>query len=554
MAAAGNRTNNQFDFVIIGAGSAGCVLANRLSADPDVRVAVLEAGGKDSDPLIHIPLGMGKMHKHRLHDWGYDSEPEPHLAGRRIRALRGKVLGGSSAVNVMAYTRGHPGDYDRWAKDGAAGWSFDEVLPYFRRAESWEGGASDIRGGSGPIGTQYARTDDPLYDAWLEAAREAGWPVTSDYNGPDPVGFGRSQYTIKGGKRCSAAVGYLRPAMGRKNLTVLTKAATTRIIMDGKRAVGVEFTRGGRTETAMAAREVILSAGAFNSPQILMLSGIGPADHLKDIGITPILDLPVGKNLQDHLAPLIVWSRPTNTSRFRDDLRADRIALSMVQAHLFGTGRATVVPGGLHAFIKSEPSQPVPDIEFMFRGAPPEADMWFPGVVRRYEDGFGIRPCILHPKSRGEVLLRSADPRDPPRIRFNFLSERSDLELLRKAFKIGRDVGSRRPLDPYRGSELDPGPDVTSDDQIDDWLRRKATTVEHPACTARMGTGEGSVVDPQLRVHGTEGLRVVDASIMPDLPSAHLNAGVLMIGEKASDMILGNRRPTEAEAGRMGAA
>jgi choline dehydrogenase-like flavoprotein len=438
----------------------------------------------------------------------------------------------------MAYTRGHPGDYDRWERDGATGWSFKNVLRYFKRTETWEGGESELRGGSGPVGTQWARSMDPLYPAWLEAARLAGWPVTDDYNGPQPVGFGRSQYTIRNGRRCSAAAGYLRPAEKRPNLTITTHAHTTRVLLEGTRATGIEYLWRGRLQRAMADREVILASGAFGSPQILMLSGIGPAAHLKSHGITTVADLPVGQNLQDHLAPLIVWSRPTNTSTFRKELRLDRIAVSMVRAQLTGTGAGTVVPGGLHAFIKSRPELEVPDIEFMFRGAPPDADVWFPGVRKAYDDGFGIRPCLLHPESRGEVLLASADPLAAPRIRFNFLSRDNDINTLRTGFKIGRDVAGRQPLDPYRGVETDPGAKIQSDAEIDAWIRRTVTTADHPACTARMGSDERAVVDPELCVRGIERLRVVDAAVMPDLISAHLNSAVLMIAEKASDMIL----------------
>jgi choline dehydrogenase-like flavoprotein len=532
-----------YDYIIVGAGSAGCVLANRLTEDGAATVLLLEAGGRDRHPYIHIPLGMGRMHARGLFDWGYHTEPEPHLNGRRIEAMRGKVLGGSSSINVMAFTRGHPGDYDRWAQKGALGWSFVDVLPYFKRCESWQDGENQWRGGSGPVGVEWARTRDSLFDAWIAAGRAAGYPATADYNAAQAEGFGRGQYSIRKGRRSSAAVAYLKPALGRSNLTVEVGAHASRVLLRGTRATGVEYAKDGQLVRCDATREVILSGGAFNTPQLLMLSGVGPADHLRAVGIAPILDLPVGRNLQDHLAVLLLWTRP-EAGPFRREMRCDRIAISMIRAYLFGAGPATVVPGGLHAFIKTRPELAVPDIEFMFRGAPPHAHLWFPFIRPPYLDGFGIRPALLHPESRGEVLLRSADPRDPPRIFGNFFSAPGDLARLREGFRRAREAAYQKPLDFYRGTETAPGADVTSDDDIDAWIRKTAITAHHPAATCPIGSASHGVLDPQLRVHGLEGLRVIDASAMPDLVSAHINACVLMMAEKASDMIRGNPAAT----------
>lgn len=527
-----------YDYIIVGGGSAGCVLANRLTEDPNARVLLLEAGGWDRHPYIRIPLGMGKMHEHRMFDWGLHTEPEPNLNGRRIEAMRGKVLGGSSSINVMAFTRGNPGDYDRWAQKGARGWSYAEVLPYFKRCETWEGGEDPWRGGAGPIGVQWARTRDPLYEAWIEAGKAAGFPHTPDYNGRQQEGFGRSQYSIRDGRRCSAAAGYLRPALRRPNLTVETGAHATRVLMRGTRATGVEYLRDGEVVAAEADREVILSGGAFNSPQLLMLSGIGPAEHLRDLGITPVVDLPVGRHLQDHLAVLLMWTRP-KPGTFHHEMRFDRMAVSMIRAYLFGTGPGTVVPGGLHAFVKTRPELAVPDIEFMFRGAPPHARLWFPLIRPPYLDGFGIRPTLLHPDSRGEILLRSTDPRDPVRIHYRFFTAPDDLPRLREGFRRAREVAYQKPLEPFRGKEKTPGPDVKTDAEVDAWIRKTAVTAHHPAGTCQMGTAADTVLDPELRVRGVERLRVVDASAMPDMVSAHINACVLMIAEKASDLIRG---------------
>ncbi len=529
---------NGYDYIIVGAGSAGCVLANRLSEDARARVLLLEAGGRDTHPYIHVPLGLGAMHKKRMFDWGYDSEPEPELNNRHIEAARGKVLGGSSSINVMAFTRGHPGDYDRWANErGAPGWSYKDVLAYFKRIESWEEGESEYRGGSGPMGVEWAKTEDPLFDAWRDAGVAAGFSVTDDYNGRHAEGFGRGQYSIRHGRRSSASNAYLRPVRQRANLTVVTGALVTRVLFKNTRAVGVAYAQGSEIVNAHADKEVVLAGGTFNTPQVLMLSGIGPAEHLRGHGIEVLADLPVGENLQDHVAAQMWFERKT-PGPFRDVMRFDRMALAMPLAYFFGIGAATIVPGGLHAFVKTDPSLPVPDIEFMFRGAPAGAHLWFPFVRPAYRDGFGLRPCLLHPESRGSIRLRSADPAATVRIFLNILSDPRDLERLRGGFLRARDIARQPAMDPFRGQELSPGRGVTAPDQIDAWIRKVAITAHHPVGTCAMG----SVLDPELRVRGLESLRVVDASAMPDLISAHTNACVLMIAEKAADMIRGQAR------------
>jgi choline dehydrogenase-like flavoprotein len=528
-----------YDYVIVGAGSAGCVLAYRLTADPAIRVLLLEAGGRDRHPLIHVPIGLGKIWEHRMFDWGYDTEPEPRLDGRRIEAMRGKVLGGSSSINVMAYVRGHRGDYDRWAQKGCRGWSYTEILPYFKRCETWEKGENTWRGGDGPLSVIDSRNRDPLFDAWLDAARDADWPFTEDYNGKEQEGFGRSQWTIRNGRRCSAAVAFLRPASRRPNLTVETHALATRVVLEGTRATGVEYARSGRLHRAAATREVLLAGGVFNTPQLLMLSGIGEPDHLREVGVEPRVSLPgVGRNLQDHLSVDVHHAR-RGRGPFHAEMRLDRTALNMARAYLLGTGPGTVLPSRLHAFLKTRRDLAVPDIQFLFRGAPARAHPWFPGITPAYEDSFGLRPVMLHPESRGVVRLRSADPSAPVRIVQNFLATEHDVRTIREGVTLGRDIASRNALDAFRGRETAPGPACRTDAEIDAFVRRTAITAHHPCATCAMGIDEDAVLDPALRVRGIEGLRVADASAMPDLVSGNINACVMMIAEKAADLVLG---------------
>jgi 4-pyridoxate dehydrogenase len=528
-----------YDYVIVGAGSAGCVLANRLSEDPDVSVLLLEAGGRDRDPLIHVPLAWTKMLIERRHDWGYFTEPEPHADGRRIECARGKVLGGSSSINAMNWVRGHRGDYDRWARAGLPAWDFAHVLPYLKRAEAWERGADAWRGGSGPLQITEYINPDPVVAAYFESAAAAGHRRTADYNGAETEGFGTVQQTIWCGRRNSTARAYLRPAMARANLTVRTSALAHGVVIENGRAAGIAYEADGEKHEARAEREVVLSGGVINSAQLLMLSGVGPADELRAHGIPVRADSPgVGRNLQDHISTGVTCRRIA-PGPFVARMRADRVAVDVPRAYLFGQGPATRYPIGSMAFVKSEPGLEVPDVQLMFAAGPLEAHPWFPLVKNPFVDAFGCRVVALHPKSRGRLELKSADPRARMRIHQNFLAQADDLATLRKGMRIARDILSRPALAPFRGGEVAPGPDVTDDAGLDAFSRKTAISVHHPLGTCRMGADEQSVVDPELRVRGVMGLRVADASVMPDLVGGNINAAVIMIAEKAADMIRG---------------
>jgi choline dehydrogenase len=514
----------QYDFIIVGAGSAGCVLAGRLSENPNNRVLLLEAGGRDWHPFIHVPAGLAKLIHLESINWAYETEPQAELGGRRLYWPRGRVLGGSSSINAMCYCRGHPKDYDDWAAGGARGWGFDEVLPYFRLSEDQENGACEFHGAGGPLAVQNLRHSNPLSAVFIEAAAQTGQPLTDDFNGPRQRGFGYYQVTQRNGRRCSSAVAYLHPAMKRPNLTVRTHAQATRILLEGQRATGVEY-RHRRTTRTVHGGQVILAGGAINSPQLLMLSGIGPADHLRAQDIDVRHDLPgVGQNLQDHLdvCTLVHCRQPVSYDQISELISGLRYLFTRK-----GPASSNIAEAG--GFVVSHlATDNRPDIQMHF--VPAFLDDHGRNILPGH--GMTIHACALRPESRGELTLRSADPLSAPLLQPNYLQREYDRRLMIECVRLAREIFAQDAFRPYAGDELYPGAATRSETEVLDFIRRKAETIYHPVGTCKMGEDDMAVVDPALRVRGLEALAVVDASVMPTLVSGNTNAPTIMIAEK----------------------
>jgi choline dehydrogenase len=529
------KGERSYDYIIVGAGSAGCVLANRLSAESGVSVLLLEAGPRDRGWKIHMPAALTYNLCNDRYNWAYETEPQPHMDGRRMYWPRGRVLGGSSSLNAMVYVRGHALDYDRWAGNGLPQWSYAHVLPYFKRAETCERGGDAYRGDSGPLNVSRGTMGNPLFAAFLAAGQQAGYPFTPDMNGFQQEGFGPMDMTIHRGRRWSAASAYLRPARSRPNLEIATEALATRLLIEKERATGVEFRQHGRLLQAQARREVVLAGGAINSPQLLLLSGIGPADEIRRHGIAVVHDLPgVGRNLQDHLELYVQHACTQPITLYLTEQWPHRVRIGL-EWFLFKTGLGASAHLEAGAFIRRDASIAHPDLQYHF----------LPSLVNDHgrkpigRHGFQAHVGPMRSTSRGYLRLRSADPAAHPEIQPFYLATEQDRLEMRDAVKLTREIFAQAAFDPYRGEEIQPSVDVRSDAEIDAFVRAKSDSAYHPCGTCRMGLDEDAVVDGELRVRGIEGLRVVDASIMPSVVSGNLNAPTIMIAEKAADMILG---------------
>lgn len=529
-----------FDYIIVGAGSAGCVLANRLSESGKHSVLLLEAGGSDRNLMVQMPTALSYPMSTKRFNWGYNSEPEPALGGRQITCPRGKGLGGSSSINGMVFVRGHPCDLDEWAENGATGWGYQDCLPYYKRMEKWQGGEDEYRGSEGPLGVSGGNNMrlNPLYEAFIEAGVEAGYPATQDYNGYKQEGFGPMHMTVREGVRESTSRAYLRPVMSRKNLTVMTGALVDKVVFAGKRAVNVKVHVKGRAQMLTASKDIILSAGAIASPCILQRSGIGDRAVLEKHGIEKVHHLPgVGQNLMDHLEVYFQFhcKEPVSLNSKLGPLSKLRIGLQWI---IFKTGLGATNHFESCAFIRSKAGVKSPDIQYHF----------LPGAIR-YDGtpsvkghGFQVHVGPNKPKSRGRVEISSRDPIAAPNIKFNYLSAEEDVEDWRHCIRLTREIMAQPAMDKYRGAEIQPGEHVHSNTEIDVWVKDNVESAYHPSGTCKMGTDEVSVVDPECRVRGLEGLRIVDASIFPNIPNGNLNAPTIMVAEKAADIIL-NKKP-----------
>ena len=534
-----------FDYVIIGAGSAGCVIASRLSENPGITVAILEAGGKDNNPWIHVPAGYYRTMLDPSVTWQFGSGPEPHLNDRIVNWPRGRVIGGTSAINGLLYVRGQKQDYDTWRQLGNAGWSYTDVLPYFKCAEDQERGADDFHGSGGPLGVSDVRMNNPLCDAYIAASVAAGLPHSTDFNGARQEGAGYYQLTTKDGRRSSTAVAYLKPVMARKNLTVITDAAVDSLVMEGKRATRVSYDQGGSRKTVRARREIIVSAGAIGSPQILQVSGIGPGEVLRKAGVDVKHDLPgVGENLQDHLQVRFVYE--TNLQASLNDVWHSRLQQlrTGIEYMTSRQGILTIGAGVAGVFAKSRPDLEAPDMQIHFM---PLSSVG-PGQGLHNFSGVTASVCQLRPDSRGHIRIRSADPSENPEIVSNYLAQEGDRDILLQGLHLLRRIASQPAFSRFVEREVYPGAEIRSDEDLMSYARDVATTIFHPCGTCKMGADPMAVVDERLRVRGVDNLRVADASIMPTMTSGNTNAPTIMIGEKASDMIQEDARVVQSAA------